>query len=151
MVGEFYDTIASLKNRKEVRLFFKDLLMPDEIATLMRRVEVAALLMGGCSYRQIEELLGVGKGKITNVQRHLKRGGNGYKLVIKRLLEKRKSKLKSQRKKEKALGSLFERLKQKYPWHFLLFNILDEISISEKEKKSLEESALRATPSNKFS
>ena len=44
MIGEFYDTIARLKDRNEVRLFFKSLLSADEIATLMRRVEIAVLL-----------------------------------------------------------------------------------------------------------
>lgn len=147
MIGEFYDAVASLKNREEVRLFFKDLLMPDEIANLMRRIEVAALLAGGCSYRQIEELLGVGKGKVNNVQKCLARSGEGYRLVIKRLLENRKRRLKNQKDRERAGLSLFERLKQKYRWHFLLFNIMDEILISPEEKNSLEKRALLASPS----
>jgi TrpR-related protein YerC/YecD len=147
MIGEFYDTIASLKNREEVRLFFKDLFTPDEIATMMRKIEVAALLMGGCSYRQIEELLGVGKGKINNVQKRLSMGGEGYRLAIKRLLNKRKEKLKAQKNRVQTGPSLFGRLKQKYPLHFLFFNILDEISISPEEKKFLEKEVLLATPS----
>ena len=44
MIGEFYDTIDSLKDRVEVRSFFKSLLTPEEIATLMRRIEIAVLL-----------------------------------------------------------------------------------------------------------
>ena len=57
MIGEFYDMIGSLKNRAEVRLFLKDLLMPDEIATLMRRIEVAVLLNAGFTYAQIRRSL----------------------------------------------------------------------------------------------
>ena len=50
MIGEFYDVISSLKDRSEVRFFFKDLLTPDEIANLMRRVEIAVLLSAHFTY-----------------------------------------------------------------------------------------------------
>ena len=60
MIGEFYDTIDSLKDRQEVRLFFKSLLTADEIAALMRRIEVAVLLFSKYNYDQIKEMLGVG-------------------------------------------------------------------------------------------
>jgi len=149
MIAEFYDVIASLKNRKEVRLFFKDLLTPDEIAAFMRRIEVATLLMAGYTYEQIAELLGVGRGKVTNVQKALAKSGEGYKLVIKRLLEVRKRRLKTQKKRTKALLSDFERLKQRYPLHFLLFNLIDEISEALEEDKSFDKEALISTPSSK--
>ena len=145
MIGEFYDIIDSLRNRKEVRLFFKDLLTPDEIATLMRRIEVAVLLSANFTYDQISKILGVGRGKITNVQKVLMRNGNGYKIVIKRLLENRKRRLKIKKKKEKAQRSSFERLKQQYPLHFLLNNLIDEISDALGDDLSKE--ALLFTPS----
>jgi TrpR-related protein YerC/YecD len=149
MIAEFYDVIASLRNREEVRLFFKDLLNADEIATFMRRIEVATLLLSGYTYEQIAELLGVGRGKVTNVQKVLAKGGEGYKLVIKRLLEVRKRRLKIQRKRTKALLSDFERLKQRYPLYFLLFNLIDEISEALQDDKSLDKEALISTPSRK--
>ena len=147
MIGEFYDVVDSLKNRKEVRLFFKDLLTPDEIATLMRRIEVAALLMAGFTYDQIAAILGVGRGKITNVQKSLMKDGSGYQIVIKRLLENRKRRLKVKEKKEKANKSSFERLKQMYPLHFLLLNLIDEISEALEDKTAKEREALLSTPS----
>jgi len=146
MIGEFYDVIASLKNREEARLFFKDLLTADEIATLMRRIEVATLLTAGYTYDQIAKLLKVGRGKITNVQKRFSAGGAGYKIIIKRLLENRKKRLKFQNKKAKVLNSSFGRLKQKYPLHFFLFNIIDELSESLEEKVS-EKDILLSTPS----
>ncbi|PIV43380.1 MAG: hypothetical protein COX92_02620 [Candidatus Nealsonbacteria bacterium CG_4_10_14_0_2_um_filter_40_15] len=150
MIGEFYDVIASLKTREEVRLFFKDLLTPDEITTLMRRIEVAALLMAGFTYEKIAQLLGVGRGKVTNVQKSLTRSGDGYKIIIKRLLESRKKKLKTQKKWARTANSSFESLKQKYPLHFLLFNLIDEISESlGGDKLKNEKEALIFTPSNK--
>lgn len=149
MIAEFYDVIASLKNREEVRLFFKDLLTPDEIAIFMRRIEVATLLLAGYTYDQIAKLLGTGKGKVTNVQKVLAKSGQGYKLVIKRLLGARKRRLKIQRKRTKAMLSDFERLKQKYPLYFLLFNLIDEISEALQEDKTLDKEALLSTPSRK--
>jgi len=148
MIGEFYDVIDSLKDRKEIRLFFKDLLTPDEIATLMRRIEVAVLLTTGFTYDQIAQILGVGRDKVTNVQKSLNRSGEGYKIVIKRLLEKRKRKLKLQKKREKTARSSFERLKQRYPLHFLLFNIIDEISESLEGSTIKEKEVLLSTPSH---
>ncbi len=127
MIAEFYDTIDSLKNREEIRLFFKNLLTPDEIAMLMRRIEIASLLLVGFTYEQITQLLGVGRGKTINVQKTLAKGGEGYKIVVKRLLERRKKKIKKLKKIEKTQRSVFESLKKRYPLHFLLFNLIDEI------------------------
>lgn len=150
IIGEFYEVIASLKTREEVRLFFKDLLTPDEIASLMRRIEVATLLVAGFTYEKIAKLLRVGRGKVTNVQKSLIRGGDGYKIIIKRLLESRKKRLKTQKKWLKTKISSFGKLKQKYPLHFLLFNLVDEISESLEENKSKsEKEVLLFTPSHK--
>jgi len=49
-IGEFYDVINSLKNRTEVRAFFKVLLTADEIASLMRRIEIAVFLSAKFRY-----------------------------------------------------------------------------------------------------
>lgn len=147
MIGEFYDMIDSLKNREEVRLFFKDLLTADEIATLMRRIEVAVLLKAGFTYNQIAQLLSVGRGKINNVQKVLLKEGNGYKVVIKRLLENRKKRLKRQEKIEKAQRFSFEKLKKRYPLYFLLNNLIDEVSEALKDDSSKDKEALLFTPS----
>lgn len=147
MIGEFYDVIHCLKNRGEIRLFLKDLLTPDEIANLMRRIEVAVLLTAGFTYDQISQILKVGKDKVTNVQKSLAQGGDGYKIVVKRLLESRQKRLKIQRKWIKSTDSSFEKLKQKYPIHLLLFNLIDEISESLEDDKSHNKEVLLSTPS----
>src|SRR3989344_5017993 len=71
MIGEFYDMIDSLKDRNEVRLFIKSLLTADEIASLMRRIEIAVLLSGDFKYDQIIKFLKVGRDKISTVQKNL--------------------------------------------------------------------------------
>lgn len=151
MIGEFYDVINSLKNRSEVRLFFKSLLTPEEIATFMRRIEIAVLLSAKYNYEDIAEILGVGNDKISNVQRALQQDDNGYKIIIKRLIENRKKRLKKIKKESSGSLSSLETLKKKRPLHFLLPNLLDAaIEKLEEDDKSLEKEALLFTPSSTF-
>lgn len=132
MIGEFYDAINSLKNREEVREFFKDLLTPNELGNLMSRIEIALLLSLGFTYDEIYKFLSVGKDKILNVARKLERG-KGYKIVIQRLIEKRKKRkikeIKSQLKlSRKSKPFNIEYLKKKYPLYFLISNLVDELA-----------------------
>ena len=148
MIGEFYDTIAHLKDRKEVRLFFKSLLSADEIATLMRRVEIAVLLSAKFTYDEIARLMGVGKSKITNVQKNLLQDDSGYKLIVKRLIKDRRNRLMKIKKENNEDLSSFARAKKKYSGHFILNNLLDAaIEKLEVDDKSLEKEALLFTPS----
>jgi TrpR-related protein YerC/YecD len=153
MIAEFYDIIDSLKDRNEVRLFFKSLLGPEEIAMLMRRIEIAVLLSANFNYDQIIKMLGVGSNKITNVQKSLQQDDNGYKLIVKRLIENRKQRLRKIKKenKEKIDMSPLALAKKKYAGHFLLPNLLDAaIEKLEEDDKSLEKEALLFTPSSTF-
>ena len=148
MIGEFYDTIDSLKDRNEVRLFFKSLLTADEIATLMRRIEIAVLLSAKFTYDQIMDLLGVGKPKIASVNKNLLQDDSGYKIIIKRLLENRKSRLRKYKKSEKDTADPLSDIKEKYKGHFLLNNLLDVvIEKLGEDKEELEKEALLSTPS----
>ena len=148
MIGEFYDTIAYLKDRNEVRFFFKSLLSADEIATLMRRIEIAVLLSAKFTYDEIAVLMGVGKSKITNVQKNLLQDDSGYKIIIKRLIEDRKKRLKKIKKDNIRSISPLEAVKRKYPGYFLLENLLDvALEKLETNEKELEKEALLFTPS----
>lgn len=149
MISEFYDAINSLKGREEIKLFFRDLLSLDEIAMLMRRIEVATLLSGNFTYDQIAELLKVGKSKVTNVQKSLVKNGGGYKIIIKRLLDSRKNKIQKLKKFAKNQDTIFAQLKQKYPSHFLLVDLIDELGEFLFEDKEIKKEALINTPSNK--
>ncbi len=90
MIGEFYDMVGSLKDRNEVRLFFKSLLTADEIASLMRRIEIAMLLSADWKYEEIIKALGVGRAKISSVQKALLQDDSGYAIIVERLVENRK-------------------------------------------------------------
>jgi len=153
MIGEFYDMVDSLRDRNEVRFFFKSLLTADEIASLMRRIEIAVLLTAGFNYEKIREILGTGNNKITNVHKALQQDDNGYKMIVKRLIENRKRRLRRIKKenKEKANMSPTAALKKKYPAYFLLDNLLDvAIEKLDEDEKELEKEAILFTPSLKF-
>src|SRR3989338_8308510 len=90
MIGEFYDMIDSLKDRNEVRLFFKSLLTADEIASLMLRIEIAMLLSSDHKYEDIIKTMKVGRDKISNVQKALLQDDSGYAIIVERLIENRK-------------------------------------------------------------
>ena len=135
LIGEFYDVISSLKNREEVRLFFKDLLTPSEIGNLMRRIDIALLLILGFSYDEIHSFLGVSKDKIMRVHKKLLYSGEGYRRVVQRLLEKRKKRkikeIKYHRKNARKIERPdLEMIKRKYSLPFLLVNLIDEFSDS---------------------
>lgn len=149
MIGEFYDTIDSLKNRNEIRLFFKDLLTADEIATLMRRIEIAVLLNAKYSYRQIYELLGTGPDKISRVHKCLQQDDSGYKIIVKRLIENRKRRLKRIKSEEKLARESLSPLSaiKKIKGGSVLPNLLDAVIEKFEDDKELEKEALLFTPS----
>jgi len=151
LIGEFYDVIASLRSREEVRAFCRDLLNPDEITMLMRRVEIAALLWAKFTYEEVQKRTGAGIATITAVSRKLRQEErNGYQIVIERLLDQRKKKLQAYKRRTKGQESEWERTKQRYPLLFLFSNILDEIEARQEYKKpELTRQAAEDTPSRR--
>lgn len=131
MIAEFYDVINCLKNRDEIRFFFRDLLSPDEIASLVRRIQVAILLLAGFTYEEITQTLKVGKDKISNVQDSLIRHGQGYGTAIKRYKKRKKTQKKQRERIEKATTMMSTQkgyLKAKYPTMFLISHLIDDLS-----------------------
>jgi len=146
MIGEFYDVINSLNGREEVRFFFKSLLTPEEIAMLMRRIEIAVLLSAKFKYEDIAEILNVSYSKISAVQRALQQDDNGYKIIIKRLIKNRKKRM---RKKEKDASdtSPLSTIKKYRSANRVLPDLLDAVIEKFEDDKDLEKEALFFTPS----
>lgn len=149
MIGEFYDIIDSLKDRGEVRLFIKSLLTADEIASLMRRIEVAVLLAGNYKYNNIKKILAVGNEKISNVHKCLLQDDSGYKIIVKRLMENRKRRLKRIKNEEKQARESLSPLSaiRKVRGGSVLPNLLDAVIEKLEDDKDLEKEALLFTPS----
>lgn len=154
MIAEFYDAVDSLNNRDEVRLFLKSLLSFEEIAMLMRRIEIAILLSAKFKYNEITKMLGVGNDKISNVQRSMQQDDDGYKIIIKRLVENRKRRLKKmkdiEKRGEESMNPL-NNLKRYRRGASLLPDLLDAVIEKFENNEELEKEAFLFTPSfNKF-
>lgn len=75
------EIVVNLKDKDQVRFFFTRLLTESEVVMLMRRWEVAELLVGGRTYEQVQRQLGVGKSTIGGVDRWLTDAAYEYQLI----------------------------------------------------------------------
>ena len=77
--------ITKLKNIQEVKDFFEDLLTESEFVMIIRRLEIAKLLLDELPYWQIRQELGVGYDTIKLVRNKLVNGAGGYERFIREL------------------------------------------------------------------
>ena len=75
----------TLKNRDDARRFLRDLLTEDEIKEFSRRLAAALMLSEKRPYSSIVKATGLSSTTVARVSKYLKRGNNGYKLVLARL------------------------------------------------------------------
>ena len=129
-----WTSIAQLKTRDGVKQFFKDLLSESEAIMLARRIEIAKRLLEGRSYDSIAEELKVGKDTIGRVQRWLTSGFGGYEKGINGFNKELKKRFDKTKIDNTAEPYSFDWLKQKYPLHFLLFNLIDSNKNSKVKK-----------------
>ncbi|MCQ2405941.1 MAG: YerC/YecD family TrpR-related protein [Oscillospiraceae bacterium] len=88
-LDKLFDSILSLKTREECYDFFEDACTIKEITEIAQRLEVATLLSEGKSYVAITEEIGISSATIGRVNRCLKYGNGGYKMVLDRLGEEK--------------------------------------------------------------
>ena len=77
--------ILSLRNVKEAKRFFRDLLTETEIVEFANRWKVARMLDRGVPYKEIEALTGMSSTTIARIARWLKEGRGGYRTAIRKL------------------------------------------------------------------
>lgn len=78
----------SLHSEEEAKIFFRDLMTEKEIAEFDMRWEVAKMLDEGKTFAEIEQTLGITAKPITRVNKWLKEGCGGYKMMIDRVKKK---------------------------------------------------------------
>jgi TrpR-related protein YerC/YecD len=131
---DFCDIISSIKDPNEAAKFLRDLLSPQEIEMLAKRIKVAELLIDKWSYNKIKEYLKVGESTIARVNEWLKLTGDGYRLVIERLKKHRKERIVNVKRN---IGD-FEKLKRRFPIYFwpelLSKDIIRELKIKNKDR-----------------
>ncbi len=119
-----WTSIAQLETREEVKRFFKDLLSQSEAIMLARRIEIAKRLLEGESYDRIIRDLKVGKDTISKVQRWLTSGFGGYEKAVSGFQKELNRRFSKSSKLSKSEPYSFGWVRQKYPLHFLLFNLI---------------------------
>ena len=126
-----YTAISSLKSRDEVKRFLRDLLTESERVMMGRRIIVAQRLLEDKSYIEIKQELGVGMDTIIRVHRWLEDDIDGYEKVVKKL--EKIFELRQEKRNRAYLDPLsFEGLKKRYPLHFFLFNLFDNLGKQNK-------------------
>lgn len=114
-----YTAASSIRGRKSVKLFLRDLLTPSERIMLGRRIWIARFLINGETHESIAKRLGVGMGTIQRVERWLGDQFPGFEQAVKGAEREFK---KRDWRNEVTYGPFsFSALKRKYPLHFLLF------------------------------
>ncbi|MDE2079099.1 MAG: helix-turn-helix domain-containing protein [Patescibacteria group bacterium] len=123
-----YTAAGAMRGRDAMKLFLRDLLTESERIMLGRRIRIARLILEGYTYGEIAAALNVGHDTVYRVHRWLSDQMPGYEKAVagwKQALEKRG---------RKALQrTIFKKLKQKYPLHFLFWNFA---GTSRKKQKS---------------
>lgn len=121
-----YTAVESLKSREEIKSFLRDLLTESERIMIGRRIIIAKRLLDNQLYEQIMREMKVGPDTIMRVHRWLEDDNDGYERVVKKLEKVLESR---EKKRDKAYADpySFEGLKQRYPLHFLLFNLFDKL------------------------
>lgn len=137
LISEFYDAISCIKSREEVRSVFRDLLTPNEIAKLSRRIQIAILLKKGFVYEEITEALGAGKDTVRRVKRSIDTHGEGYDLLFKRLKKLRKRQSKTRKNKVPPQALTLEWIRKRYPAYFGIFNLVDALLAEKSESNSI--------------
>ena len=82
---ELLEAILDLKNPKEAKRFFRDLLTEKEIIEFSSRWKAAQLLAKNTPYTQIQEETGLSSTTVARISKWLNRGKGGYKLAISRI------------------------------------------------------------------
>lgn len=84
------EALTSIRKPEEAAKFLTDLLSPQELQMLAKRLEIAKALVEGFTYEEIKSDLKVGMGTIARVNTWLNLQGEGFKLVISRTRKRKK-------------------------------------------------------------
>ncbi len=80
-----FEAVLALKNIKEAKKFFRDLLTEEEIVEFSKRWQAAQMLSQKVPYSVIEKKTGLSSTTVARVSRWLNKGKGGYGLILKRL------------------------------------------------------------------
>lgn len=82
---QFWQVVAGLRNAREVKLFFLDLLTHTERKMLSKRLQGAKMLLDKKSYGDIGKKLHMSAVTIAKINNWLNTFGDGYRLALEKL------------------------------------------------------------------
>lgn len=82
--SDLFQAILSLRTLDEAERFFRDLCTLAELEALTHRWQAARLLDEGLPYHEVAARTGASTTTVTRVAQWLKRGADGYRLVLDR-------------------------------------------------------------------
>ena len=82
---DLYELFASVESEREAEKLLKDILTPQELASVAERWQLVQKLAANKPQRQISKELKVSISKITRGSRMLKYGGGGFRYFLKKL------------------------------------------------------------------
>lgn len=86
--ADLFDAILSLRTQDEAARFFRDLCTIQELEALSHRWHAAQLLDQGLPYLEVAARTGASTTTVTRVAQWLRRGADGYRLVLDRRARK---------------------------------------------------------------
>ncbi|MBI2356367.1 MAG: hypothetical protein HYV13_04155 [Candidatus Doudnabacteria bacterium] len=91
LIDQLWRAFTLLETKDEVHKFLHDILTRTELQMLSKRLEIVKMLNEGCSYAIIKNTLKVTDSTIAKISNWNDAFGDGYKLVIDRLVSGEKS------------------------------------------------------------
>ncbi len=85
---QFYEAILTLETPEECAAFFEDVCTIKEIMDLSARLQVARMLDDKIIFNEISKQTGASSATISRVNKCLRFGPGGYRLVLDRLKDK---------------------------------------------------------------
>jgi TrpR-related protein YerC/YecD len=83
-LDELFSAIVALRDKEQVRRFFRDLCTLSELEAMARRLEVARLVDKGVPYLEVAKQTGASTATVTRVAQWLHHGEGGYRAAIRR-------------------------------------------------------------------
>lgn len=132
------EALSSIKKNEEAAQFLSDLLSPQELEMLAKRLAIAKLLIENKTYDSIRNILKVSHNTIARVNAWLTLSGSGFRLVIERT-KRRGKKIYEHSLEEKLDPYSWYNLKRRYSMYFLPELIIEELikRSDEKQRKKL--------------
>lgn len=84
-LDKLFEAVLKLDNMEECYKFFEDVCTIKELESIGQRLEVAKQLTTNNTYAEIEESTGASTATISRVNRSLKYGAGGYKIILEKL------------------------------------------------------------------